>query len=329
VVNADGTANIRVPRNKAPGAGGATHNRGYFIYGPSGPQGNLSLSNVASTLAGGPPTASTNGTTRISDVSVITADSFGVELRTNKVNLLGSIRDHDADGDLAQLRIDAGIDLNNNGTVDFRTPGAATYGFESFNSSQPGYTSADNRGTYTSTIDASQLSEGYHYLTARAYRHRASGPEIFTDFKETIYVDRLKPVSSVNTFEPWDAANNRNRDAVVRSDDMTATKVQILIDQPANKTDAEILAQVGASGSQMSQIDRDLFKFGFFNVGHGNHVFTIVTTEITGNQNVQRIAGQFTNTSMGAGLGDLDYGGTYAIGDVTSSSRRRQGMPGR
>jgi len=187
-------------------------------------------------------------------VKVITANTFGVELRTNKVNLLGTIRDHDADGDLAHLRIDEGVDINNNGTVDFRTPGTTTYGFEPFAAAQPGYNTADNNGTFTQTINTTNLSEGYHYLTARAYRHRASGPEIFTDFKQAIYVDRLKPVSAVNAFAGVGSATATTRDLTMTSTDQTATSVNVFLDLPANLSDAEILAMVGQANSA-GQID--------------------------------------------------------------------------
>jgi hypothetical protein len=277
------------------------------------------LSNVASTLPGGTPTAATNGTTRLADVKVITGNTFGVELRTNKVNLLGSIRDHDADGDLAHIRIDEGTDLNGNGTVDFRSPGTPTYGFEPFAAAQPGYSSADNNGTYTQSVSAANLSEGYHYITARAYRHRASGPEIFTDFKETIYVDRLKPVSAVNDFAGVGTINATTRDLTVKSVDQTATSVNVFLDLPATLSDADILALVGQANST-GQIDRDLFTYRYNNVGNGNHVTTIVTKEITGNTNIQRIAGVLTSTTRGAGLGDLDYGGTYTAGDVSGTA---------
>ena len=36
IVNSDGTVNLRVPRNK--NSDGVEHDKGYFIYGPSGPQ---------------------------------------------------------------------------------------------------------------------------------------------------------------------------------------------------------------------------------------------------------------------------------------------------
>ena len=42
------------------------------------------------------------------------------------------MRDVDADGDQALLRVDAGRDVNGNGQVDFRTPGTTEYGFERF-----------------------------------------------------------------------------------------------------------------------------------------------------------------------------------------------------
>src|SRR5262249_26401087 len=42
--------------------------------------------------------------------------------------------------------------------------------------------------------------------------------------------------------------------------------------------------------------------------------------EITGNFNIQRIPAVYTNTTRGAGLGDLNYDGQYAAGDVTGTS---------
>jgi len=71
---------------------------------------------------------------RQSDISVIRADSFELRLRTTPVRLLGSnnLRDVDADGDEALLRVDDGVDVNGNGAVDFRTPGTTEYGFERF-----------------------------------------------------------------------------------------------------------------------------------------------------------------------------------------------------
>jgi hypothetical protein len=59
-----------------------------------------------------------------------------------------------------------------------------------------------------------------------------------------------------------------------------------------------------------------LFKYGFFNVQHGNHVATVVTYEETGNVNVQRIPALFTSTILGAGLGDTNFDGAYSPPDI-------------
>jgi hypothetical protein len=318
IVNADSTVNLRVPRNKNPD--GVETDKGYFIYGPSGPQGSLTLSNVAQTLPGGTATDPvSNGTTRLADVKVITADNFAVTLKTNKVNLLGSIRDHDADGDNALLSIDSGLDVNGNGTVDFRTPGDYKYGYENFTTlKQPGYTSADNNGTYTQNIDATALSEGYHYIGAIAFRHRDSGPAIFTDWKQTIYVDRLPPVVAIDSQKTF-GGSSANIDFYVKSVDKTATSVHTFLNLPANLTDAQILAMV--NGNNDSDIlDRDIFKRGFSGIPSGNNVLTAVTYEITGNYNIQRLTGINLTTSVGAGLGDVDHNNSYSASDVANAA---------
>ncbi|HLX60581.1 MAG TPA: Ig-like domain-containing protein [Planctomycetota bacterium] len=317
VVNNDHTVNVRFLRNVAPGTNNFTGN-GYLIYGLPAPQGTLSLTNVAFTIAGGTPTAATNGTTRINDMEVITADSFQVKLTTIPVNLLGSIREREADGDNALIRIDEGIDVNGNGRVDYTTPGATNYGFEEFvTQHNPGYFDPNGNGTYVQTIDATKLSEGMHFITVRCYRHRDDGgPAIFTDFRQTIYVDRKPPLSAIDSFNPLVVGVNENRQLRVRSTDQTANSVHVFMDLPASKTSADIINMTSAQ-TQAGKIDRDLFAYGFNNVSNGNHVFSVVSFERTGNVNVQRFPGFYTSTINGAGLGDTDFDGQYTPNDIT------------
>lgn len=330
-VGAGGLVNARFLRNVAPGTNTAT-GAGYLIYGLATPQGQLTVSNVASTLAGwnrntagmnADQIAYANATQRLADVSVISAATFSVMLRTNKVYLLGNpaLRDADADGDNALLSIDAGIDINGNGVVDHVAPGSTSYGFEEFSIvRQPGYTSLDNNGTYTQSVNTAQLSEGYHHLTVRAFRHRSdSGPAVFTDWRKTIYVDRLPPNSTVESFESWDSSNSSNRDLIVRSLDQTANSVHVFLDIPAAVSDATILSWIGQT-NHASQWDRDLFKYGFGSVASGNHVATVVSYEITGNRNIQRVPGLFTQTTRGVGLGDLNHNNAYEVGDIYGTS---------
>lgn len=324
VVNGDRTINVRFLRNAS---GGHFTGNGYLVYGLAAPQGALSLSGVAQTLPGQVPemngsadaNAYANATTRVADIRVITGNTFQAVLQTAAVNLLGNpaFREREADGDNALVRIDEGLDLNGNGRVDYVDPGNMAYGFEEFGDfKSPGWFNSDGNGRYVQTIDATRLGEGMHYLTVRAFRHREDGgPAVFTDWKESIYVDRLRPVSAIDSFNAPIAGVNENRDLLVRSTDLTADNVHVLLDQPAALDDATILALLGP-GTQAERMDRDLFKKYFSSLSHGNHVLTVVTYEMTGNWNVQRFAGVWTDTIFGRGLGDLDFDGWFGADDI-------------
>lgn len=309
--------NVRFLRND----GG---DQGYLIYGLPTPQapGGVQLTNVNSVLAGGDADANgySNGRTRLTDLHVIKADSFTASLQTVEVNLLGSIRDAQADGDNALIKIDDGVDVNGNGEVDFRSPGSVAYGFDTFETKHSDlWTGGD--GEFQQVIDTTQLSEGVHFIEIIAFRHREDGgPAVYSSFKKAIYVDRLAPLSSVHSFEPFDAGNDANRDLVIRSDDLTADTVHVFLNLPAGVSDEDVLSMATNGEGQAGEYDRDLFKFGFFDVPHGNNVATIVTFEETGTYNVQRVPGLFTETGNGAGLGDLNRDGNINEGDLQNTA---------
>ncbi len=81
-VQSDGTVTIRIPRNVS--ATGTEHDKGYVIYGPASPSGTLSLTNVAKQIHGQTPTAANNGTATLTNVDVINANSFQVQLQTSR-----------------------------------------------------------------------------------------------------------------------------------------------------------------------------------------------------------------------------------------------------
>lgn len=334
-VNGSGQINLSIPSN-------AEHGRGYVIYGVAAPQGTLSLTGTASTLAGATPTAANNGTARMADIDVITGDTFVVRLDTTPVTLpapageANPVRDVHADGDSAMLKIDGGIDLNSLAGVDHTSPGSVVYGFEEFTDVRsPGYVdsgSGSNVGTgtglYSQTIDATALSEGRHYVTVRAFRHRNAatggdgGPAVFTDFKRTIYVDRLAPVAEVVSFAPFASSPGalQNRDLVIRSADGTADNMHFFLDLPEAMTDAQIMQMVQNGQGDAAGYDRDSFISGFFGVRTGNHVATVVTFEPTGRSNIQRFAGLYTDTGVGAGFGDMNGNGFLTAADIMGAN---------
>lgn len=332
-VDSLGQVDLAIPANDA-------HGRGYVVYGLARPEGQLTLTNVSGTLPGATPSAATNGTARLADVDVITADAFQVELTTQPVTLSAPageaepVRDEHADGDSALLKLDGGVDLNSIGGVDFVSPGDVTYGFEKFTDvNEPGYvwqTGANvgsGTGTYLQTIDASQLSEGRHYLTVRAFRHRDAatggdgGPAVFADFKQTIYVDRLPPDSSLVSFAPFATApdESENRDLIVRNPDGTADNMHFFLDLPVSVSDAAIMQMVQDGQGDAGRYDRDSFIFGYFGVTRGNHVATVVTFEPTGNSSIERIPGVLIEAGLGAGFGDLDADGLFEVADLAGA----------
>jgi glycosidase len=315
-VDAGGNVSLRVPRNRNDA--GTETDKGYVIYAPSGPQGALHLGGVDHVIPGEKPTPETNGTARLASIPVITGGSFQIELDTNAVNLLGNsqFRDHAADGDNALFQIDGGTDVTGNGFVDTH-PGGVAYGFQQFTTvHNPGYFSADGNGRYVQAIDTSKLTNGMHYITVRAFRHRnASEPPIFTDFRVAIYVDRAPALAGVVSFNPIVAGVNENRELVVRALDPRVNNVHVFFDLPAGLTDAQVLGLVG-SGSQANRIDRDLWTKDVFGLTSGNHVATVVSFQIDGHAAVQRFPGLFASTIFGAGLGDLNFDGQYTADDV-------------
>ncbi|QQE12969.1 hypothetical protein JD969_05790 [Planctomycetota bacterium] len=308
--------NVRFLRNDG-------QDQGYLIYGLAKPKSSsgIELSNISSVLEGGNDVAENyaNATKRLTDLNVITDDTFDISLNTEKVILAGNYHDKNADGDYAAFKIDGGLDMNGNGYVDHVTPDSVTYGFEEFETANAGFYAADGNGYYSQSIDATLLSEGEHYITIRAFRHNDDGnaPAVFEDFKKVVYIDRLPPESIIAAFAPITEGSNENRRIVMKSVDKTADNMHVFLDLGANLTDEQILAMLDGN-SQTNNTDRDQWEKDIFGVSKGNHAITLITFEQTGNYNIQRFTGFFTESYIGAGLGDLDNDKNFDIDDVNA-----------
>ncbi|MEO0529988.1 MAG: PEP-CTERM sorting domain-containing protein [Planctomycetota bacterium] len=316
-VDGAGQAEVDIPWNNA-----ANGNKGYAIYGLPRPRGQMTVGGVSQVLDE-TPTPATNGTARITDISVVTSDSFDITVETDAVTLndptLGSFRDTHADGGRALVRINEGHDVNGNGVADYPSSAesnATQYGFEEFlTTNSPGFTSPTGDGLYVQTVDATQLAEGYHYVTSRVWRGPRPGEsEVFIDFRETIYVDRLAPESAIASTDAFGGSSS-TRDFQVESLDKTANSVHVLLNLGAGLTDAEVLSLVDPS-NKSEQIDRDLFSLVESGVINGNQVATVVTYEITGNVNVQRFTGLRTVTDVGLGFGDINFDNQFDLLDI-------------
>jgi alpha-amylase len=306
---------------------------GYLIYGIPTPTGTLSLSHVSSTFGGVVPNTSDsniayeNGTDVVSTIDVIKSGSFAVSLNTVEANLLGYYRYQPADGDNAIIKVDGGVDINGTGVFASTDPTAAsTYGFEQFTTTNsPGYYANNGNGgsgTYSQNISATQLGQGYHYITVEAFTHRTDGgPAVFTDWKQTVYVDLAPPNSTVSSFSDAVAGTNENRNLQVQSVDGLANSVHTFLDLPFGLTDSQVLAMIGSS-NQATQEDTNLWQTYYSGVTSGNHTATIVSYKPDGTYNIQRFGASAdpfltTSTAFGEGLGDLNFDGTINASDIT------------
>ena len=150
--------------------------QGYLVYGLPTPRSaagiEFSGTGVGPVIAGDDPpefaggenTGQTgqilvaNARARLADMQVITGDDFTVRLATQAVTLPGGFRDRHADGDVAMLRINEGLDLNGNGRVDVVNPADVSYGFEAFTTTvRPGYFQANGAGLFEQSVDATGL----------------------------------------------------------------------------------------------------------------------------------------------------------------------------
>ncbi len=207
------------------------------------------------------PTMPRTAARRQTDISVITANSFEVRLRTRPVRLLDSdaLRDVWADGDQALLKLDAGRDVNGNGKVDFTDPGRHGLRLRALphrraaRSSAPA-ASAPREATESSArlVDASKLEEGIHFITVRAWRHRTDGgPAVFSDFKRVIYVDRLPPRQPGRLRPSGGGRRRRRRSLDRRHGRKRASRSSTCRPPPASRRSwrASARARAGSTGS--------------------------------------------------------------------------------
>ncbi len=311
-VGSGGWVTLRIPRNR--NAQGVAHNRGYVMYGPANPDGDLVVTPVASTIPADPE-GTPNATRRLTEMKVITADSFEVRLETVDADPL----DPDED-DLALLKMDAGMDLNGNGAIDFVDPGFVGYGFEDFLTQAVSLESGGvnisgtPKGLYRQTIDATKLSEGRHYLTVIAFRRRPAGtPPVFETWRQVLYVDRQPAAVAKTAPGSGETIIATTYKFSVRSTDGTVSAASFFLDMPPG-TDLVSLARSGQGAA--AQDDRYLFGRSFTGLISGNHRLDVVVFEESGRAAVCSFPGIRVVIAGRSGLGDFNGDGLVNNFDI-------------
>jgi glycosidase len=286
---------LKVPSNK--NASGVLHGRGYVVYGPAVPSGTLTVTNVALTI---PPDSSSVAAyaRRLTAVDVITSNSFEIRLQTTQTDALDPNTD-----DRAVFRLDSGFaDYNGNGVVD--NPTGFEAGFENFlTQSSPLY--GGGSGLYRQTIDATQLAEGYHYITVWAYRHRTSGDPLLKEFRKVFYLDRVPP--QVTMILPTQTGNaditTSTFQVVVEASDATVSSVNVFLDQHANSP----FVTWAQSGQGATTRDGSTFTATIRGAINGNHRIDVVAFDEMGGSSVSHYVGiNAQGLSLWGGLGDVN-----------------------
>ncbi|MDK2972644.1 MAG: hypothetical protein PWP23_2399 [Candidatus Sumerlaeota bacterium] len=268
-VGSDSRVTLRVPRNR--NTNDTFHGLGYVIYGPQKPDSTLTIANASSTIGPDPDDGRSQAQRRLTTLQVVTADTIEVQL---------DVADSPV-SDAALIKVNFGeVDVDGDGT---RNAHGEFAGFENF----PNV----NDGTYTASIDATNLKEGYTYIETVAFLERpADTPAIYDNERAVVYLDRVPPTAEL-LFPPRTGSGDitsADYEAAVQSDH-TANAVHILLDVPADATDEQVLALVNDSNKarQHDRLEWRRVLSGFAGTGTTTEI-TVVAFEESGNYSITR-----------------------------------------
>jgi alpha-amylase len=275
VVGPGGSVTLQVPHNRT---GATEHGKGYVIYAEALPEAEVTFIG-ADGVIDPDPASFPDFLQRLNETTVITDDTFEIRLQTQA----GDPLDPNTDDNALFAFNQRNKDFNGNGVTDIPTTSSVIGGFEEFTTlNAPLYNSGNSFGLYRQEIDATQMEEGYHYLTVIAFRHRNAGTTpIFREVRKVLYVDREPPAIQLDqagmiTDEP------RPRISITALDRTTSEVYAFL-----NLEQGEDPLTMLNSGSQALPFDRFTYNKTFnFDLDPGENTITIVALEDSGNANV-------------------------------------------
>ncbi|HZW10051.1 MAG TPA: GC-type dockerin domain-anchored protein [Phycisphaerales bacterium] len=275
VVSGGGTVGLLVPHNRS---GAVEHGRGYLVYGPVAPAGELGLLGADGVIGADPPNAPAYRR-RLAETPVVTGDWFTVRLTTTQADPLDPNTD-----DSAVFRFNQGFaDLNRDGAADFGEGLGPVSGYENFLTlNQPLYGSGAEEGRYAQEIRTADLPEGYNYLSVLAFRHRTAGEApIFREFRLAVYLDRAGPEIELTDPGEIDASAWEFK---IRPLDRTAQRVHFFWDLPPDVDPIPLISPF----NQGAKRDRFDWRWTQADITHGAHTLTVVPVEVTGSAAVRR-----------------------------------------
>ncbi|GJM19652.1 MAG: hypothetical protein DHS20C14_18650 [Phycisphaeraceae bacterium] len=299
-VGAGGTVTLRVPNN-ASSAG--NHGRGYVVYAEALPTVGVSIVGSTTTVAPDPVTFP-DFLQRLTEMPIVTADTFELRLDTVQTDPLDANSD-----DNALFRINQGTeDWNGNGSIDISPSTLVIGGYEGFvTENAPAFGSGTGTGVYRQTIDATMLEEGANYISAIAFRKRPAGTTpLFAEERVVVYVDRVPP--PVALVEDGQTLDDTSPELRVTLGDRTPNDVYLFADLGVGDDPLTMLT-VGNQGRPHDRLEWRKT----LNLSEGVHEITIVAVEASGNTNVVTATVTIDTTPCDA---DVDGNGVLNVDDV-------------
>lgn len=290
-VNASGQATIRVPRVKA--SNGNVHGRAYVVYAPAVPAANLTFTNQTALIAPDADDGRRQAVRRLTPLSVIKDNHIDVKLEVTTTANTPS--------DNSLIKVNYGqVDVDGSGT---RNAAGEFAGFESFPTGNP--TVVGNVKTYTASIDATQLPEGYNYIQTVSFLQRPAGSSaLYNNVRKVVYLDRVAPTQNLTY-----PARTGNRDIssttyeAVVSTDSTVSELHMITASTVGLSDAQVLA-LCTDANKARHHDRLEWRQVLKGLVNGNMTLTVLAKEESGTYSVAR----YDNIGVSIPLPELQMG---------------------
>ncbi len=275
VVGAGGSVTLTVPNNKT---GSLEHGKGYVIYAEALPNAEVSFIGANGTIDPDPVNFP-DFLQRLNEATVITGDSFEIRVET----AAGDPLDNNTDDNAIFAFDQRNTDSNGNGLIDIPTTSSVIGGYEQFETlNAPLFGSGNSTGLYRQTIDATTMSEGYHYLSTIVFRHRNVGTTpIFREVRKVIYIDRQPP--AVELEQAGMTLEDDRPQFTVELLDRTAKTIHMFL----NLDDGVDPLTLINTSNQVIPYDRFTYNYFFDeDLVEGENIVTVVALEDSGNANI-------------------------------------------
>ena len=265
-VDSNWQVTLRVPHNN--------QQRGYVMYGPGNPQGELSIEPVSQVI----PADGTDRSLaeqRLADIPVVTTDTITLRLQTSS----------EVPEDNAIFRLNRGENVTGSMFM-----GGDFAGFEPFSVRSSRH--EGGTGLYEQEIDVSGLAEGYHYVRVAAFINRPSDyPYIYRDFRKVFYLDRQGVEMDV-LYPPLEEGTHtiESENYVLRFKNScgTGNSFYIFFDDEAQSEQVEDYLDRLGNDNRMTRYDRRHWEYHWEDIPSGERTVAIVGFEESGRAELHR-----------------------------------------